>query len=99
MALIREWGMFQPGVMLGLAGLLLGFITLFMWRRMENKAPVCITGKTAAAVIVGICGALALGAGMCFSMVWGRMVEGIIIGFAGIVILLCLFPMTKGLRE
>ena len=43
--------------------------------------------------------ALALGVGMCFTMVWGRMVSGIVIGLAGIVVLLCLIPLTKGIRE
>ena len=48
--------------------------------------------------MVGVIGALALGVGMCFCMVWGKMVVGIIIGLAGIVILLCLVPLTKGLK-
>ena len=50
-------------------------------------------------IAVGIAGALALGVGMCFSMVWDRMVAGIVIGLIGIVVLLCLVPLTKGLKE
>ena len=46
----------------------------------------------------GIVGALALGVGMCFSMIWGKMVVGIVVGLAGIVILLCLIPLTKGIK-
>lgn len=38
-------------------------------------------------MILGIVGALALGVGMCFTMVWGKMVMGIIIGLLGIIIL------------
>lgn len=43
-------------------------------------------------------GALALGVGMCLTMVWSHMVMGIIVGLAGIVILLCLIPFIKGLK-
>ena len=53
----------------------------------------------AASALVGIAGALALGVGMCFSMVWGRMVVGIVIGLIGIVVLLCLIPMTRGMTD
>ena len=66
---------------------------------MEHKAPIHFSGKTVLTVIVGIVGALALGVGMCFSMVWGKMVTGIVIGLIGIVVLLCLIPLTKGINE
>lgn len=98
MALIPEWNAFRPGVLFGCVGLVLGLITLIVWRRMEHKAPVHVTGKAVLTVLVGVAGALALGAGMCFSMVWGNMVLGIGIGLLGIVVLLCLIPLTKGMK-
>lgn len=97
MALIPEWNAFKPGVIFGCVGLLLGLITLIVWRKMEHKEPLHITGKTVLTVIVGVVGALALGVGMCFSMVWGKMVMGVAIGLVGIVVLLCLIPLTKGI--
>lgn len=99
MALIPEWDAFQPGIIFGCIGILLGLITLLIWRRMEHKEPIHISGKTVLTMIVGIAGALSLGVGMCFSMVWGRMIAGIVIGLVGIMILLCLIPLTKGLKE
>ncbi len=99
MALIPEWNAFEPGIVFGCVGVVLGLITLFIWRKMEHKAPIRISGKTILSIIVGIVGALALGVGMCFSMVWGQMVAGIAIGLIGIVILLCLIPITKGIKE
>ena len=99
MALISEWGAFRPGVIFGCVGLLLGLIALIIWRKMEHKAPIHFSGKTELTVIVGVVGALALGVGMCFSMVWGKMVMGIVIGLIGIVVLLCLIPLTKGIKE
>lgn len=98
MALIEEWGMFRQGIISGVAGLVILLITLIVWRRMEGKEPVKLNGRTAATVILAIFGALLFGIGMCFSMVFGRMVLGVIIGLAGIVALLMLIPLTKGLK-
>ena len=99
MALIPEWNAFQPGVIFGCVGLVLGLITLIVWRKMEHKEPLHITGKTVLTAIIGVVGALALGVGMCFSMVWGKMITGVVIGLVGIVVLLCLIPLTKGIKD
>lgn len=98
MALIPEWGAFQPGIVSGCVGLLLGLITVIVWRKMEHKAPIRFSAKTVFAAVVGVVGALALGIGMCFCMVWNKMVIGIVLGLIGIAILLCLIPLTKGLQ-
>lgn len=98
MALIPEWNAFRPGVIFGCMGLLLGLITLIVWRRMEHKEPVHISGRMLGLTAVSIVGALALGVGMCFCMVWGKLVSGIVIGLIGIVILLSAVPLAKGLK-
>lgn len=98
MALIPEWNAFKSGIVFGCLGLVLMLITLVIWRRMEHKQPIHISMKLVITVIVGIIGALALGVGMCFSMVWGNMIQGIIIGFIGIIILMLLIPITKGIK-
>lgn len=69
------------------------------WRKMERKAPIHVSGKTVLTIAVGVAGALALGVGMCFCMVWDKLVVGVIIGLMGIVALLCLIPLTKGIKE
>lgn len=99
MALISEWNAFMPGVILGGAGLLIGLITLIVWRKMEHKQPIHITKKAILTFIISVAGALVLGVGMCFSMVGGKMVIGIVIGLVGIVVLLCLIPLTKGIKS
>lgn len=99
MALIPEWEAFKPGLVFGCVGLLLGIITLIVWRKMEHKAPIKISGKTILSIVVGIVGALALGVGMCFCMVWGKMVMGVAIGLVGLVLLLSLVPLIKGIKE
>ena len=47
----------------------------------------------------GVVMTLVLGVGMCLSMVFGKMVLGIGIGLVGIVVLLMLIPLTKGIHE
>lgn len=98
MALIEEWGMFRQGIVAGVVGLVILLITLLVWRRMEGKEPIKLSGKTVGTVVLAIFGALLLGVGMCFSMVFGKMVLGVVIGLVGIVALLMLIPLTKGLK-
>lgn len=98
MALIPEWNAFRPGVVVGAVGAVVLLIMVLVWRKMENKAPVKLTGKTIGATLIGIAGALLLGVGMCLTMVWSHMVLGIVIGIVGIVVLLCLIPFVKGLK-
>lgn len=99
MAMIPEWNSFRPGVVLGCAGLVLGLVTILVWRKMEHKQPVHVSGKALLTIAFGILGTLALGVGMCFCMVWDKMVLGIVLGLGGIVLLLCLIPLTKGIQE
>lgn len=99
MAMIPEWNSFRPGVILGCAGLVLGLVTILVWRKMEHKQPVHVSGKALLTIAFGILGTLALGVGMCFCMVWDKMVLGIVLGLGGIVLLLCLIPLTKGIQE
>lgn len=98
MALISEWNAMRPGIVFGVVGLVLGLVTVIVWRKMEHKAPIRISAKSVLTAAVGVVGALALGVGMCFCMVWGKMVLGIAVGLVGIVILLCLVPLTKGIQ-
>lgn len=98
MAMIEEWNAFRQGVVVGCVGLAFALITVMVWRKMEKKEPIKITGKAVLTGAVGIIGALALGIGMCFCMVWNNMIPGIIIGLVGIIILMCLIPLCKGLK-
>ncbi len=99
MVLLPEWNAMQPGVIFGCVGLALGLVTLLVWRKMEHKAPIQLSVKAILTVCAGIAGALLLGVGMCFCMVWNKLVIGIVIGLAGILSLMCLIPLTKGLHE
>ncbi len=98
MALVAEWAMLKEGVILGAAGLVLALVTLLVWRKMEHKAPIRVSGKMVARVVYAVVAALVLGVGMCLCLVNADYVLGTVIGLAGIVMLLGLIPMVKGLK-
>lgn len=98
MALLPEWNAFKPGIIFGTVGIVLGLITLIVWRKMEHKAPIKFNGRMIALTVFGIIGALTLGIGMCFCMVWESIILGTIIGLIGILLLLSLIPITKGIK-
>lgn len=98
MALLPDWNAFEPGIIFGAVGIVLGLITVFVWRKMERKAPIKISGRTVGIIILAIIGSLTLGVGMCFCMVWENIVLGTVIGLAGIITLLMLIPITKGIK-
>lgn len=98
MTLIPEWNAFRPGVIMGVTGAAVLLVMVLVWRKMEDEAPIKLSGKTIGAILIGVIGALLFGVGMCLTMVWSHMVPGILIGVVGIVVLLCLIPFIKGLK-
>ena len=99
MALLPEWGMRKQGIVSGVIGVVLALITLLIWRKMEGKAPIKVSGKTIGATLLGVIGALLLGVGLCMCLVFSKMILGIVIGIIGIIVLLLLIPLLKGLHD
>lgn len=98
MSLLPEWNAFKPGVAMGCVGLAILIIMVFVWRKMEKKEPIKLSGKSIGAILLAVLGSLLLGVGMCLTMVWSQLVIGIVIGVLGIVVLLSLIPFIKGLN-
>ena len=99
MCLLPEWNAFNQGVVVAAVGAVVLLIMLIVRRKMKGKPAIRITGKAVGTVALGVIGALVLGVGMCMTMVWeGMMIWGIIVGVIGIVLLLCLIPLCKGLK-
>ena len=98
MCLLPEWGAFTPGVVIAAVGAVVLLVLLLVRRKMAGKPAVHISGKAVGAVLLGIVGALVLGVGMCMVMVWNLLVQGIVIGAIGMILLLCLIPIVKGLK-
>lgn len=98
MALIPEWNVFRQGVVMGVLGAVVLLIAVLVWRKMEKKEPIHLSGKMIGGIMLGIAGSLLLGIGMCLTMVWSHMAVGIVIGIVGISVLLSLVPFVKGLK-
>lgn len=100
MCLLPQWNAFTPGIVVSAIGLLVLLVMLFIRRKMEGKPAVAINAKAVGTIVLGIVGALVLGVGMCMTMVWsGLMIPGIAVGSVGIILLICLVPMYKGLHQ
>lgn len=101
MCLLPEWNAFNQGVVVAVIGALILLIMVMVRRKMSGKHIfVKLSGKTIGIILLSIAGALVLGAGMCMTMVWeGLMLPGIIVGIVGIVLLICLIPLCKGIKD
>ena len=98
-ARVEGWGSFRRGGGGGCIGWVGRRAGLVCWRRGAGKQPVHRDGKTPGTILVAVVGALLLGVGMCLSMVFELMVPGIVVGLMGIVALLMLIPLTRGLKD
>lgn len=98
MALLPEWDAFTEGVVFGSVGLLLGIVTLLVWCRMENKKFPKMNGKNVFRTIYGIVAVLVLGVGICMCLVWQQILWGTLVGLLGIIMLIAMIPMIKGIK-
>lgn len=85
--------------MTGSIGIVVLLAMIIVWRRMTGKAPIRLNAKTVGTVLLGTAGSLLFGLGMSFTMIWDNLILGIIIGVVGIVFLLILIPLIKGLDK
>ena len=98
MALLPEWNAFTEGVIFWGIGLILGVSTLLVWCRMENKKLPKMNGKNVFRTVYGVVSALIFGLGMCMCLVWHQIVWGTLVGLLGIILLIALIPMIKGIK-
>ena len=98
MVLVEEWNMATPGIVSGVAGLIVLAATVMVWRKMENKPKVKLNAKAVKSALIGIVGVILFGVGMCLSMLGGQMILGVLVGLGGMIVLLSLIPFVKGLQ-
>lgn len=98
MCMLPQWNAFTQGVVVSAVGTVVLLAMLVVRRKMEGKPAVRLNGKAVATVLLGVVGALVLGIGMCMVMVWNMLMWGIVVGIAGIVLLICLIPLCRGLQ-
>jgi hypothetical protein len=98
MGLVPEWNAMNQGIIVGVIGAVILIAMIIVRRVMDGKPAIVLNGKAIGTTLFGIVGAIILGVGMCMTMVWNMLVPGIIVGIVGIVLLLCLIPVIKGLK-
>ena len=98
MALLPEWNAFTEGVVFGGAGIVLGVITAIIWCKMENKKLPKMSWKNLFRIIYAVISTLVLGVGMCMCLVWQQIIWGTLVGLLGIIMLIALIPMIKGIK-
>lgn len=98
MALLPEWGAMTQGIVIGIVGVAMLLAMVLVRRKMDGKPAIVFNGKAIATTLFGVLATVVFGVGMCMTMVWNMMVPGIIVGIIGIVLLLCLIPICKGLK-
>ena len=98
MALLPEWGAMTQGIVIGMIGLAVLLVMVMVRRKMDGKPAIVFSGKAIAITLFGILATVVFGVGMCMTMVWNMMVPGIVVGIVGIVLLICLIPICKGLK-
>ena len=98
MALLPQWDAFLEGIIFGAVGIALSIVTALVWCKMENKKLPKMNGKNVFRTIYAIVAALVLGVGMCMCLVWGQIIWGTLVGLLGIIMLIALIPMIKGIK-
>ena len=98
MALLPEWDAFKEGVIFGAVGIVLGIITALVWCKMENKKLPKMSGKNILRTVYAVISVLVLGLGMCMCLVWQNIIWGTLVGLLGIIMLIALIPMIKGIK-
>lgn len=98
MVLIEKWETFEQGIFSGAVGILVLLITLIVRRKMLGKPAMQLNMRTVGIWMFCIAAALLLGVGMCMCMVWNMMIQGVLVGLTGILMLICLIPICKGLK-
>lgn len=98
MGLLPEWDARNQGIVVGLAGAAALLAMVIVRRKMDGKPAIVWNGKAVGITLFGILGAIVLGVGMCMVIVWDMLIWGIIVGIIGIVLLLGLIPVIRGLQ-
>ena len=98
MGLLQEWDALTEGIIVGAIGAVILLAMVLIRRKMDGKPMIVLSGKAIGTALLAIAGAIVLGVGMCMVMVWDMLVWGIVVGIIGIVLLLCLIPVIKGLK-
>ena len=99
MCLLPEWDLFNTGVVVAAIGAVILLVLAIVLRKMSGKPAGKPNWKLIGRIAYGTLAALVLGLGMAMIMVMeDMMLLGMVIGVVGILLLLGLIPLCKGLK-
>lgn len=98
MCLLPEWNAFNRGVFVSVIGAVILIILAAARRRMDGKPAVKLSARTVGITLYAAFSTIVFGAGVCMILVWEMMIQGILVGVLGIILLLGLIPVIKGLK-
>ena len=99
MCLLPEWNAFSQGLIIGLNGVAILIAMLLIRRRMLGKPRITLSKKAVGIIALAAAGMLFFGAGLAMVLLkteW--LISGILVGLLGMVLLVCLIPLIKGLQ-
>lgn len=99
LCLVPAWRHLEGGVALGVFGFAILLAGVAVWRRLAGKAPLRLSLIAARNLAVGLVGALVFGAGLFLCLDKAHVLLGTVVGLAGMVVLLLLIPLIRGLRD
>ena len=100
MALIEEWIMMNQGIVIGLIGLVILLVMVLIRRKMSVKQMIKLNVKMIGYIIYTLFALIVFGTGLAIvTSIQEYMIFGIVFGVVGIVLLICLIPMLKGLKD
>ena len=99
MFLIEEWGLRTEGIVFASVGLVLGIAALIFIAANNTREKKSFPKRTFGIVLLSVSGALMLGGGMSLVMVYSCILWGIVLGIAGIFLLMMLIPVINGIEK
>ena len=98
MCLTKSWHSAGAGLVMFLLGLLTLLAMMIVYRRMEGKPPIRLEKKGIQVLALSLTSVVALVAGACLTLLWGQLVTGVLVGIIGMVLLICIVPVCRGIR-
>ena len=99
MCLLPEWNAFTPGVVMAAVGIVVLLIMLMVRRKMEGKSVIVkLSAKTVRNSDPWNCRRYCSWNRHVHDYGMGHDGSGVLVGIVGIVLLLCLIPVIKGIK-
>ena len=99
MCLLPEWNMFDEGLIVGCAGIIILLVMLITRRVMQGKPAIKLNARMIGFILYAVVSAVLFGFGLSIVLLSPEnIVFGIVVGIIGIALLLGFIPMIKDIN-